>query len=116
MPLLPLICPVSISPRLGPVPPPHHSMMLLIRGRVVYFGPNDRSAIDYVSSLAIAKEMTPYKPGMNDAVRARRLRAGRRDWGGAPGLDWPSAPAEDFESRAFIGSPSGFGAAAPAAR
>jgi hypothetical protein len=43
-------------------------MMLLIRGRVVYFGPNDRSAIDYVSGLPMSGDMTPYKPGMNDAV------------------------------------------------
>ena len=42
---------------------------MLVRGRVVYFGPNDEAAIDYVRGLPTAEAMLPYRPGMNDAVR-----------------------------------------------
>lgn len=46
----------------------HLSILLLVRGRVVYFGPNGPPAIDYVRALPAASGYPPYQPGLNDAV------------------------------------------------
>ncbi|GBF95049.1 P-loop containing nucleoside triphosphate hydrolase [Raphidocelis subcapitata] len=43
------------------------SMMILLRGRVVYFGPNDSDAIDYVRGLGGGGTGPQYKAGLNDA-------------------------------------------------
>jgi hypothetical protein len=55
----------------NPIHPSNHSVMILIRGRVVYFGENDKSAIGYVSALPMAAAVAPYRPGLNDAVSGR---------------------------------------------
>lgn len=43
------------------------SLMILLRGHVVYFGPNDSDAIDYVRGLDGGGASPQYRPGLNDA-------------------------------------------------
>jgi hypothetical protein len=43
---------------------------MLVRGRVVYFGPCGAPAIDFVRSLPAARDASPYQPSLNGVVRA----------------------------------------------
>jgi hypothetical protein len=46
------------------------SLLMLVRGRPVYFGPSGAPAFDYVRGLPITGATSPYKSCLNEVVSA----------------------------------------------
>jgi len=49
------------------------SLMMLVRGRLVYFGPSGAPALDYVRSLPIATATSPYQSWLSEVVSEQGL-------------------------------------------
>ena len=57
-------------------PPTPTSLLMLVKGRVVYFGPGGEAAFDYVRELPVATATSPYQSWLNEVVSG----TARRGW------------------------------------